>query len=56
VPGGVDVNRDRLRDLVCLFAKAKTGLAVADTTGILNGRTKVGTPFVGRDSITILKK
>lgn len=55
-PGGVDVNRDRLRDLVCVFAKAKTGLAVADTMGVLNGQTKAGTAFVGRDGVVILKK
>jgi hypothetical protein len=35
---------------------AEGDLAVADMTGVLNSLTKAGAPFVGRDSIMILKK
>ena len=53
--GGSDVNKDRLRDLVCVFTRAQTGLVPGDLIGVLHGRTMAGLPFVGRDAIVILK-
>jgi hypothetical protein len=46
-----DVNRDGLKDLVCLFLTRKTGFQRDDTEGILKGRTVGGVPIEGRDSV-----
>lgn len=49
----LDVNKDRRRDLVCIFARGETGLVRGDTSAVLRGLTDAGAPFVGRDSVTI---
>ena len=52
-PKGEDINRDRLKDLVCHFYTEDTGFLCGDTEGILKGKTKDGTPIEGRDSVRI---
>jgi mannan endo-1,4-beta-mannosidase len=47
----VDVNKDRKRDLVCVFGRG--GLVPGDTVGVLRGNTTAGAPFIGRDSVVI---
>jgi hypothetical protein len=51
-----DVNRDRLRDLVCFFQTGKTGFQVGDTEGILKGRTVNDLVIEGRDSVIVKTK
>ncbi len=48
-----DVNRDRVHDLVCVFAVAKTGFQTGDAEGVLKGRTLGGMTVEGRDSVEI---
>ena len=49
----LDVNRDRKRDVVCIFNRG--GLVRGDTVGVLRGKTTAGAPFVGRDTVVIKK-
>jgi hypothetical protein len=53
-PSGEDVNGDGLPDLVCHFFTEQTGFVVNDAEGVLRGKTKVGVPFVGTDSVRII--
>lgn len=48
-----DVNRDRIKDLVCSFLIGKTGFKLGDSVGILKGQTVDGTLLEGRDSVVI---
>ena len=50
----IDVNGDRLRDLICFFYTGKTSFLCGDTEGILKGKTKDGTPIEGSDSVKIV--
>jgi hypothetical protein len=52
---GVDVNRDRKRDLFCFFSVRKAGFTTGDAEGILQGLTRENVPIVGDDSVKILK-
>lgn len=49
-----DVNRDGLKDLICIFRGSLTGLQVGDTTGILKGTTVDGARIEGSDSVKIV--
>jgi len=51
---GEDVNRDGLLDLVCHFYTQKTGFQIADTKGVLRGRTVGGQLIKGADSVQIV--
>jgi len=53
-PGGEDVNGDGLLDLVCHFDSQATGFKAGDTLGILTGKTLLGTPILGQDTIRIV--
>jgi hypothetical protein len=53
---GRRVNTDKIRDLVCTFRIAATGLAATDTAAILKGKTKAGADIVGSDLVTIVPK
>ena len=48
-----DVNRDRIKDLVCSFLIGKTGFKLGDTAGILKGQIVDGTLLEGRDLVLI---
>ena len=50
----IDVNGDRLRDLICFFYTGKTGFLCGDTEGILMGKTKDGKPLEGSDSVKVM--
>jgi dipeptidyl aminopeptidase/acylaminoacyl peptidase len=50
----VDLNGDGLRDLRCKFWIQSTGFRQTDTVGILRFIANDGTPYEGRDSITIV--
>jgi len=52
--GGEDVNGDGLLDLVCHFETQLTGFKAGDTLGILMGKTLLGTPILGQDTIRIV--
>jgi hypothetical protein len=52
-PHGVDVNRDGLPDLLCVFSVGAAGFQPGDTAGILDGRTSDGAPLTGRDQVTV---
>jgi hypothetical protein len=52
--GGEDVNGDGLLDLVCHFQTQLTGFQSGDTLGILMGKTFLGTPILGQDTIRIV--
>jgi hypothetical protein len=54
-PGGEDVNGDGLLDLVCQFNIGATDFTLGDTQGALKGQTVDETPFVGTDSVRIVK-
>jgi YVTN family beta-propeller protein len=49
-----DVNRDGILDLVCQFYTSLTAFQPGDTKGILKGKTLVGTPIYGTDSVVIV--
>ena len=53
---GVDVNRDKLKDLVCFFRTRLTGFQVGDTEGILRGTMQDGTAIEGRDEVVVRRK
>lgn len=53
--GAEDVNRDGLLDLVCHFDTQRLGFEANDNHGVLKGRSVQGIPFMGTDSIVIVK-
>lgn len=53
--GSEDVNGDARADLVCHFDRPVTGFGVADTTGVLRGRTMAGQRIQGTDSVRIIR-
>jgi len=52
---GIDVNRDRRKDLVCRFDVKKAGFEVGDLEGILTG-TAEGSSFEGRAPLKVVMK
>jgi hypothetical protein len=50
----IDVNGDRLRDLICFFYTGKMGFLCGDTKGTLQGKTKDGKPIEGSDLVKIV--
>jgi len=52
---GIDVNRDRRRDLVCRFNVRKAGFEVGDLEGVLRG-TAEGSQFEGRGPVKVVMK
>jgi uncharacterized delta-60 repeat protein len=50
---GRDVNKDGLRDLVCVFSIPLTGFQKGDQVGILNAHTVDGIALTGSDSIQV---
>lgn len=48
-----DVNRDRLKDLICSFKVRTTGLTVGDQTATLKGRLIDGRPIIGHDTVRV---
>lgn len=53
-PVPVDVNGDKIRDLICFFNMAKAGFQCGDTQGILKGQTTDGKAIQGIDSVKII--
>ncbi len=53
-PVPVDVNGDKIRDLICFFNMAKAGFQCGDTQGILKGQTTDGKAIQGIDSVNII--
>ena len=51
-----DVNRDGLKDIVCLFRTSLTDFKVGDTRGILKGFTFDGTGFQSYDTVVVKGK
>ena len=51
---GVDVNRDKLPDLVCWFDFAKAGFVPGDTEGVVTGSTTSGAAFEGKGALKIV--
>jgi hypothetical protein len=54
-PHGIDVNRDRRKDLVCRFDNKKAGFEVGDLEGVLTG-TAEGSQFEGRAPLKVVQK
>jgi pre-peptidase len=52
---GIDVNRDRRKDLVCRFDAKKAGFDVGDLEGIVTG-TAEGSQFEGRGPVKVVMK
>jgi len=52
---GIDVNRDRRKDLVCRFELRKAGFEVGDIEGVLKG-TAEGSRFEGRGPVKVVMK
>jgi hypothetical protein len=52
---GIDVNRDRRKDLVCRFNVRKAGFDVGDIEGVLKG-TAEGSQFEGRGPVKVVMK
>jgi Bacterial pre-peptidase C-terminal domain len=52
---GIDVNRDRRKDLVCRFNVRKAGFDVGDIEGVLKG-TVEGSQFEGRGPVKVVMK
>jgi hypothetical protein len=52
---GIDVNRDRKKDLVCRFDVKKAGFDVGDLEGVLTG-TVEGVKFEGRAPLKVVMK
>src|SRR5574341_672087 len=50
-----DVNKDSIKDLVIQFSVPPLGFTVGDTQACLTGLTQDGTPFLGCDSVRIIK-
>jgi uncharacterized membrane protein len=53
-PWNFDVNRDGRKDLICYFHEGPAKFQCGDQEGILNGKTKDGEEFVGRDLIEVV--
>jgi probable HAF family extracellular repeat protein len=53
-PWNFDVNRDGRKDLICYFHEGPAKFQCGDQEGILNGKTKDGEEFVGRDHIEVV--
>lgn len=51
----LDVNRDKVKDLVCYFLGSKTNLETSDTEAILDGKSEDGLIFEGKDKVNVLK-
>lgn len=51
---GMDLNRDRIPDLVCLFDMDATGLEVGHLQGVLKGKTKENVSFEGRGMLKVV--
>jgi hypothetical protein len=51
---GVDVNKDGLEDLVCVFWSGPAGFQEGDTEATLRGKTIEGAPFEGRDGVVVM--
>ncbi len=49
----IDLNRDRVRDLLTFFSIQELELTVADQTAVLRGRTTDGTRIRGEDSVQV---
>ena len=49
-----EVNRDRLKNLVCHFYTYDAGFQCHDTEGILKGKTRDGMLIEGSDSVKIV--
>jgi YVTN family beta-propeller protein len=49
-----DLNRDKIKDLLCYFYADHTGFQCGDNLGILNGYTVEGFPVIGSESVKIL--
>jgi cell wall-associated NlpC family hydrolase len=49
-----DVNKDGLRDVVCLFDTRHAGFQAGDRKGVLKGRSKDGSVLMGFDSINFM--
>ena len=54
-PKGVDVNRDRRRDMVCLFSVKASNFEPNDVVGIVKGSTMTGTRFQGRGLLKVIE-
>lgn len=50
-----DVNGDGLKDLVCAFDKQLAGFQPTDTSGVLRGKTVIGTTIEGTDSVQVVE-
>jgi hypothetical protein len=49
-----DVNGDKIPDLACHFYKPAAAFRKGDTQGFLKGRTFLGAPLFGTDSLRIV--
>jgi len=54
LPMPIDVNGDKIPDLICFFNTGEAAFQCGDTQGILKGQTKDGNPIQGSDSVTIV--
>jgi len=54
-PKGMHVNRDRRRDLVCLFSIKSANFEPNDVAGLLKGSTTDGTQFQGRGLLKVIE-
>jgi hypothetical protein len=52
---GVDVNRDRRRDMVCLFSVKASNFEPNDVAGVVKGSTTTGTQFQGRGLLKVIE-
>jgi len=53
VPLRLDVNKDKLKDLICLFSTQKSGFQMGDIEGTLSGETTLHASFKGADSVIV---
>jgi Bacterial pre-peptidase C-terminal domain len=51
---GMDLNRDRIPDMVCLFDMDATGFEVGHLQGVLKGKTKGNVQFEGRGMLKVV--
>lgn len=54
-PNGIDVNRDGLRDMVCLFSVKAADFEPNDLAGFIKGSTKAGTQFAGQGLLKVVE-
>jgi hypothetical protein len=52
---GFDVNRDRRRDMVCLFSVKAASFEPNDVVGLVKGSTTTGTQFQGRGLLKVVE-